>query len=225
MAVYRFRVYIEDDHEVYRDIDVQGKQRFADLHRQIIQSFNFQQGQPAEYFSSDQQWYEGDTVVALDRNLEGDHQKIVSHINVPRQRFLCVTISHKEVGLALELQKVFPEEAGIAYPLCAKSQGEPPYYTQPPPEHIIDNTSSNQVEEDDEDLFEGDEPSEEEIERIQKEAEAASKKADFKAPSIDFSKLGSISDDDGDEEDDEDDDDSDDDDGGGFDDFNMDDLM
>ncbi|MCF8464027.1 MAG: hypothetical protein K9G41_04260 [Flavobacteriales bacterium] len=224
MAVYRFRVCIEDDHEVFRDIDVLGKQRFADLHKQIVQSFNFELGQPAEYFSSDQQWYEGDTVVALDKNLDGDHQKIVNHINVPRQRFLCVTTSHKEVGLALELQKIFQEEDGVTYPRAFKSQGEPPYYTQPPPEPIIDSHSEDSSHEDEADMFEGDGPSEEEIEQIQKEAETASKKTDFKAPAIDFSKLGAISDDD-DEEEDEDDDDSDDEnDGGGFDDFNMDDL-
>ena len=97
MAVYRFRVCIEDDHEIYRDIDVLGKQRFADLHKEIVRSFNFQQNQAAEYYSSDQQWYAGDTVVELDSNLEGDHQKIVNHINVPRQRFLCATMSHKVV--------------------------------------------------------------------------------------------------------------------------------
>lgn len=225
MAVYRFRVYIEDDHEIYRDVDVLGKQRFADLHQEIIKSFNFQSGQSAEYFGSDQQWYEGDTVVALDGKLEGDHQKIVNHINVPRQRFLCVTTSHKDVGLALELQKILPDEAGVTYPRTAKNQGDPPYYTQPPPELIIDSHADDSVVEDEADMFEGDGPSEEEIERIQKEAESASKKADFKAPSIDFSKLGAISEDDDEEEEDEDDDSDSDDDGGGFEDFNMDDLM
>jgi len=225
MAVYRFRVFIEDDHEVFRDIDVLGKQRFADLHTLIVQSFNFEMGQPAEYFSSDQQWYEGDTVVALDGKLEGDHQKIVNHISVPRQRFLCLTTSHKDVGLALELQKILQDEEGVTYPRTAKSQGEPPYYTQPPPEPIIDSPSDDLLNEDEADMFEGDGPSEEEIEQLQNEAETASKKQGFKAPSIDFSKLGAISDDDDEEEDDDDDDDSDDEDGkGGFDDFNMDDL-
>ena len=63
-----------------------------------------------------------------------------------------------------------------------------------------------------------------EIERIQKEAEAASKKANFKAPAIDFSKLGAITDDDDSDEEDSDDD-EDDDNEESFEDFNMDDLM
>jgi hypothetical protein len=223
MAVYRFRVCIEDDHEIYRDIDVLGKQRFADLHKEIVRSFNFQQNQAAEYYSSDQQWYAGDTVVELDSNLEGDHQKIVNHINVPRQRFLCATMSHKVVELALELQKVLQEEAGVTYPRTAKSEGDPPYYTQPPPEPIVSESDEDISSDDDADMFEGDGPSEDEIERIQKEAEAASKKADFKAPAIDFSKLGAITDDD--DSDEEDSDDDDDDSEENFEDFNMDDLM
>jgi hypothetical protein len=223
MAVYRFRVCIEDDHEIYRDIDVLGKQRFADLHKEIVRSFNFQQNQAAEYYSSDQQWYAGDTVVDLDSNLEGDHQKIVNHINVPRQRFLCATMSHKVVELALELQKVLQEEAGVTYPRTAKSEGDPPYYTQPPPEPIVSESDEDISSDDDADMFEGDGPSEDEIERIQKEAEAASKKADFKAPAIDFSKLGAITDDD--DSDEEDSDDDDDDSEENFEDFNMDDLM
>ncbi|MFM1876794.1 MAG: hypothetical protein RL266_2531 [Bacteroidota bacterium] len=224
MAVYRFRVFIEDDHEVYRDIDVLGKQRFADLHKEIVRSFNFQQNQAVEYYSSDQQWYAGDTVVMLDADLQGDHQKIAGHISVPRQRFLCATVSHKPVELALELQKILQEESGVTYPRTAKSEGDPPYYTQPPPEPIASEPEDEPADDSELDMFEGDGPSEEEIERIQKEAEAASKKAEFKAPSIDFSKLGALSDEDDDEEE-EDEDDSDEENEEGFEDFNMDDLM
>lgn len=209
MAVYRIRVFIEDDHEIYRDIEIQGRQRFADLHKQIVQSFNFQPNQAAEYVSSDQQWYEGDTVVELDGNLDGDHQKIVRHINFPRQRFLCVTMSYKEVGLALELQKILKDEDGVTYPRCSKSEGAPPYYSQPPPEPIVDESSDVDIPEMDADMFDGDGPSEKEIERMQKQAEKASKAGKLKAPEVDFKKLKKES-----TKKEE-----------GFDDFNMDDLM
>lgn len=212
MAVYRFRVFIEDDHEVFRDIDVQGKHRFADLHRTIINAFNFQKHQPAEYIASDQSWYEGDTVVELDGNLEGDHQKIAAHINEPHQRFLCITQSFNELGLALELQRILKEEDGVTYPTCVRSQGEPPYYTQPPPEPIIDEPEDVPEMEEEPDMFEGDGPSEEEIERIQQEAEAAAKAGKLKAPDVDFQKLKKESKKEEEKEE-------------GFGDFNMDDLM
>lgn len=212
MAVYRFRVFIEDDHEVFRDIDVQGKHRFADLHQAIVSAFNFQKNQPAEYFSSDQSWYEGDTVVELDGNLDGDHQKIVAHINEPHQRFLCITQSFNELGLALELQRILKEEDGVTYPICVRSEGDPPYYTQPPPELIVDEPEDVAAPEEDVDMFDGDGPSEEEIERLQQEAEAAAKAGKLKAPDVDFKKLKNESKKEGKEN-------------SGFDDFNMDDLM
>jgi hypothetical protein len=213
MAVYRFRVFIEDDHEVYRDIELQGKQRFADLHEAVVKAFNFKTGQPAEYISSDQSWYEGDTVVELDENLEGDHQKIANHIFDPHQRFLCVTESYNEVGLALELQKILKDEDGATYPRCIRSEGAPPYYTQPPPEPIVDEPEEEEVPDMEVDMFEGDGPSEEEIERIQKEAEAAAKAGLLKAPKVNVSKLEKKSEDKGKKKEE------------GFGDFDMDDLM
>lgn len=212
MAVYRFRVFIEDDHEVFRDIDVLGKHRFADLHQTIVNAFNFQKNQPADYINSDQSWYEGDTVVELDEKLDGDHQKIAAHISEPHQRFLCITQSFNELGLALELQRIRKEENGVNYPLCVRAQGEPPYYTQPPPEPIVDEPEEAPALEEELDMFTGDGPSEEEIEKIQKEAEAAAKAGKLKAPKVDIKKLEKKSKEGKEKEE-------------GFGDFNMDDLM
>ena len=145
-----------------------------------------------------------------EKNLRSKLKKIVNHISVPRQRFVCGTISHKEFGLALELQKILKDEDGVTYPRCIKSEGAPPYFTQPPPEPIIDDTQEESPSEAEVDMFEGDGPSEEEIERIQKEAEKASKAGKLKAPDVDFKKLKKDSSKKKDE---------------GFDDFNMDDLM
>ncbi len=211
MAVYRFRVYIEEDHEVYRDIEVQGKQRFADLHQAVVQSFKFKQNQPAQYISSDQSWWEGDTVVELDENLEGDHQKIVRHISEPHQRFLCHTESFKEVWLALELKKIVGDESGATYPRCIKSHGRSPFYTQPPPKPISDEPEEAKAIPVSDAIFDGNGPSEEEIEKFQQEAAAAGKAGELKAPKVDVKQLTKKREKKKDDE--------------GFDDFNMDDLM
>lgn len=132
MAVYRFRVFIEDNHEIYRDIEVLGRHDFAVLHAAIVKAFGFQIGQPAEYVASDSSWYGGDVVVSLNDALQGPPTRIVSHVNDPHQRFLCVTVSHKPVELALELLKIMKEEDGAEYPRCVKVHGDAPFYTQPP---------------------------------------------------------------------------------------------
>jgi hypothetical protein len=146
MAVYRFRVFIEDNHEIYRDIEILGRHDFADLHRSIVTGFNFVGGQPAEYVTSDSTWYEGEDVVALDADLNGKPARIVSHINDPHQRFLCVTISFKQVGLALELLKILPEVENVFYPRVVKTHGDAPFYTQPPVKPISSDVEDDEDE-------------------------------------------------------------------------------
>lgn len=147
MAVYRFRVFIEDNHEIYRDIEILGRHDFADLHRAIVKHFNFEHGQPAEYLTSDSTWYEGDDIVSLDGNQQGKPTRIVTHVNDPHQRFLCVTMSFKQVGLAIELLRIIKdEEEGAEYPRMVKSHGDAPFFTQPPVKPIISD-----VPDDDED--------------------------------------------------------------------------
>jgi hypothetical protein len=132
MAVYRFRVFIEDNHEIYRDIEVLGRHDFAVLHAAVVKAFGFQIGQPVEYMASDSSWYGGETIVSLDGDLKGDPARIVSHVNDPHQRFLCVTVSHKPVELALELLKIIKDAEDTEYPRCVKVHGDAPFYTQPP---------------------------------------------------------------------------------------------
>jgi len=150
MAVYRFRVFIEDNHEIYRDIEVQGRHDFADLHRAIVLAFGFQQGQPAEYVTSDSSWYTGDVVVSLDGDLKGNPTRIVSHVNDPHQRFLCVTMSHKPVELALELLKITAEAEDTVYPRCVKVHGDAPFYTQPPVKPMSSSDEDKEKEDDEE---------------------------------------------------------------------------
>ncbi len=149
MAVYRFRVFIEDNHEIYRDIEVLGRHDFAVLHAAVVKAFGFQIGQPVEYMSSDSSWYGGETIVSLDGDLKGNPARIVSHVNDPHQRFLCVTVSHKPVELALELLKIIKDAEDTEYPRCVKVHGDAPFYTQPPVKPMT-ITDEDRVEEDEE---------------------------------------------------------------------------
>lgn len=137
MAVYRFRVAIDGEEEVIRDIEVRSNRGFATLHGAVVQFFNFRQDQEAEYYTADQSWYEEDKVAVLKPGGE-DTKKLADFIYDPHQRFICITESFNEVALTLELMKVSKEVEGVKYPSLAKSEGEPPHFTQPPLSHIPD---------------------------------------------------------------------------------------
>lgn len=206
MAVYKFRVFIEDNHEIYRDVEVQGRHDFADLHGAIVLAFGFQQGQSAEYVTSDSSWYTGDAVVTLDGDLKGNPTRIVSQVNDPHQRFLCTTTSHKPVELALELLKITAEAEDTTYPRCVKVHGDAPFYTQPPVKPMSSSDEEKEADEEggkkgksssDEDEPTDDQLADEDTDLLSDDTETASEGAEGE----DFS-------DDEDSEDDEDDEDT-----------------
>ena len=59
MAVLKFRVYVEEDNGIYRDIVIETTQRFIDLHACILQSYNFDQKHQATFYRSNENWQRG----------------------------------------------------------------------------------------------------------------------------------------------------------------------
>lgn len=138
MAIYRFRVAIEGDETVYRDIDMSSRHTFSDLQQAIVRHFNLQDGQGAEFFTTDQTWYEGDEIATLDGSLTDRGPRLSEQVNDPHQRFLCNTRSYNPLGLLIEMKKVLKDDPAIALPRLVANEGEPPVYTQPPPQHVED---------------------------------------------------------------------------------------
>ena len=56
MPLLRFRVYWEDDDQVYRDIEIRPSQTFLDLHKAIIQAYEFDGKHSASFFESNERW-------------------------------------------------------------------------------------------------------------------------------------------------------------------------
>ncbi|GAB3350361.1 hypothetical protein GCM10027566_07560 [Arachidicoccus ginsenosidivorans] len=59
MAVLKFRVYVEEDSGVYRDIVIQTAQLFQDLHACILQSYGFDNKHQATFYRSNEHWQRG----------------------------------------------------------------------------------------------------------------------------------------------------------------------
>ena len=59
MAVYKFKVWFEDNEDVVRVIEVKSTQTFLDLHNAIQDSVGFDKSQLASFYVSDDQWKKG----------------------------------------------------------------------------------------------------------------------------------------------------------------------
>ncbi len=143
MAVYRFRIVFEDDEDIYRDIDVQGKQNFEVLHRAIQEAIDFDGIKDASFYVSDDMWRKGREIalnpVQHDDDDDDDFRKpkklpalkmsktlIASIIDDPHQKFIYVYDPAVKWTLMIELMKIVEDDPKAIYPKCVKKGGIAP---------------------------------------------------------------------------------------------------
>jgi hypothetical protein len=148
--IYRFKVTFEDNEDVYREIEIKSTQNFEDFHNTIIQSIGFDNMHDASFFISDDYWRKGEEIRL--KAAEGLRQmnkcKMALLIDDPHQKFVYVYDPKVLWTFMVELLKIVPDDAKASYPKIAKSVGDAPK------QHI----ASNVVPVVDEDLFDEDEP-------------------------------------------------------------------
>ena len=66
MEVFKFRVVIDHEKDVFRDIEIQGSQNFEDLHGAIISAFDFRGDQMASFYMSNESWEKGQEIGLMD---------------------------------------------------------------------------------------------------------------------------------------------------------------
>ncbi len=139
MAVYRFRVSFEDNEEIYREIEIKSTQNFEDFHNAIVKSIDFDNVHNASFFISDNYWHQGDEIIRkpIDNGHNHNHDtdvatrqmskcKMASLIDDPHQKFVYVYDPKTAWTFLVELIKIVPDDAKIAYPKCVKTMGEAP---------------------------------------------------------------------------------------------------
>ena len=133
MAVYRFKLFFEEDENIIREVDIRSTQTFENFHTTIQSSIGFDGAHPTSFFVSSEGWRKGKEIVLLhnkhNKNLKGTwmHEtKIASYVEDPHQKF--VYEFDPEGGnwiLLIELMKIIPE-ASVMYPRINKSVGAAP---------------------------------------------------------------------------------------------------
>ena len=141
MAVYRFRVYLEENEDIYRDIDIRTVQTFEQFHTSIQESFKFDNKHSASFFVSDDYWRKGQEITLKKEDLPLDEEeirkkvdpkklmsdvKIAKFIEQPHQRFVYVFDPNVQWSFLIEMLKIADESPKVNYPVCIKSIGNAP---------------------------------------------------------------------------------------------------
>jgi hypothetical protein len=134
MAILKFRVYLEEDDSVYRDVVIKHKQTFFDLHEVILKSFEFDNKHAATFHRSNDNWQRG-REISLDKYdkpyraqpLLMKETTIGSEIKDTNQKFIYVYDFAKNWTFLVELINVSKEEnPKISYPAMIRKEGIAP---------------------------------------------------------------------------------------------------
>jgi hypothetical protein len=134
MAVLKFRIYLEEDDSVYRDVAVRHTQTFQDLHGIILKAYEFDSKHQATFFRSNDHWQRGKeiTLQKYDRlykvePLLMESTSIGSEIRDPNQKFVYVYDFNKNWTFLVELINVSKEEnTKLTYPAVVRTEGIAP---------------------------------------------------------------------------------------------------
>src|SRR3974390_2924911 len=110
MAVLKFRVYLEEDDSVYRDVVVRHTQTFLQLHYGILKAYEFDSKHQATFYRSNDHWQRGKeiTLEKYDKAYKVEpllmkNTGIGTEIRDPNQKFVYVYDFVKNWSFLVEL--------------------------------------------------------------------------------------------------------------------------
>ncbi len=148
MAVYRFKVIIEENDDVIRDIDIKSGQTFEQFHTAIQEAFKFDAKHSASFFVSDDYWRKNQEITLKKEDLPLEEEeirkkvdpkklmsevKIAKYIEQPHQRFVYIFDTVAQWSFLIEMLKIAEDNPKLNYPVCSRSIGTAPkqYKTVP----------------------------------------------------------------------------------------------
>jgi hypothetical protein len=134
MAILKFRIYLEEDDSVYRDIAIRHTQTFFDLHEAILKSYEFDTKHKATFFRSNDHWQRGREISleVYEREYKAapllmKDTSIGSEIRDPNQKFVYLYDFNKNWSFMVELINVSKEEnPRLSYPATVRTEGIAP---------------------------------------------------------------------------------------------------
>lgn len=134
MAILRFRIYLEEDESVYRDVVIRHTQSFFELHEAILKAYEFDNKHKATFYRSNDHWLRGReiSVEKYDKEYKApplimSETTIASEIKAPNQRFVYHYDFNKNWSFLIELINVSKEEnPKTIYPSTIRTEGIAP---------------------------------------------------------------------------------------------------
>lgn len=128
--IYKFRMISSDERAFMRDYEIDSEALFIDLHRLIQRDLQFDEGQLASFFVTDDHWNKGLELTLLDMGAAHakpmDALKLSDLLKSRTDRLLYVYDIFADQHLFIELIDLHEPQPGLEYPRIAASVGDAP---------------------------------------------------------------------------------------------------
>lgn len=133
MDIFKFRVVVDYERDVFRDIEIEVTQNFEDFHRAIIAAFKFNGDQMASFYMSNDNWEQGQEIGLVDMSFGEEAgpptmtTAVLKEFVVEKaQKVLYIYDFLKMWVFYIELIEVKNREEDQQYPCLALSFGDAP---------------------------------------------------------------------------------------------------
>jgi hypothetical protein len=138
--VYKFRVILDAEEDIFRDIAILNTDTLEDLHNAIVNAFGFDGLEIASFYMSDNEWTQGEEIPLFDTgDIAGEQKTMADHILADNldeidNKIIYVYDFLNMWTFFVELAAIEEPVSGATYPDLLFSHGEMPANA---PEHAF----------------------------------------------------------------------------------------
>lgn len=128
--IFKFRVIIDTENDVFRDIEIETDSTFESLHLSILDAFDFEEGEMASFYMSDENWEKGLEIPLMEMGTEAKlsmkSTSLSELLSKPSDKVLYVYDFMRMWIFYVELVEIKKDKPSTIYPRVALVYGDAP---------------------------------------------------------------------------------------------------
>jgi len=128
--IFKFRVIVDTEEDVFRDIEIETDSTFEDFHKAILDAFDFEEGEMASFYMSNESWEKGLEIPLMDMGhdakLSMKSAKLSDMISKPSDKVLYVYDFMRMWIFYVELVEIKKDMPSTIYPRVSLVYGDAP---------------------------------------------------------------------------------------------------
>ena len=80
--IYKFRIILDAEDDVFRDLEVEAHSSLEDFHNSIAQSFGFDGTEMASFYLSNEEWEQGEEIALFDMSDGDERVRLMSEVRL-----------------------------------------------------------------------------------------------------------------------------------------------